>query len=126
MNNATQNLDKRNAEQIYLQAIELAKIYCNEDWKNLFENNIDKEDFGIVLLTLFSKLTETIIRQINRIPQKHLLAFYDFIGIDYLPPLSAKAPLTFTLSEGSKEAVVPAKTKAASSQDSTIIFETAE
>ncbi|MDH4233464.1 MAG: hypothetical protein OEW04_15715, partial [Nitrospirota bacterium] len=78
-------IDERKVQQIYEQALELAKKYCPE-WSNVKGSTQDPDDLGIVLLKLFSKLTETVIGQVNRIPEKHLLAFYDFIGIDHMPP----------------------------------------
>ena len=118
-------IDERKVQQIYEQALELAKKYCPE-WSNVKGSTQDPDDLGIVLLKLFSKLTETVIGQVNRIPEKHLLAFYDFIGIDHMPPAAANVPLTFKLSEGSKQAFVPVRTKVASSEDPTVIFETLE
>jgi len=125
MNLEAPQIDKRGAKQLYEQAVKLAKIYCPE-WKNILKDSPDEADIGIVLLRLFSKLTETVIGQLNRIPEKHLLAFYDFIGIDHLPPAVAKVPLTFKLTEGSKNASVPDRTKVASSEDPTVVFETIE
>lgn len=125
MNIEMPQIDKRGAKQIYEQAVKLAKIYCPE-WNNILKDKPDEDDIGVVLLKLFSKLSETVIGQLNRIPEKHLLAFYDFIGIDHLPPAVAKAPLVFKLSKGSKEAFIPARTKIASSVDPTVVFETIE
>lgn len=125
MNLEMPQIDKRGAKQIYEQAVKLAKIYCPE-WDNILKDKPDEDDIGIVLLKLFSKLSETVIGQLNRIPEKHLLAFYDFIGIDHLPPAVAKAPLTFKLTEGSKGAFVPVRTKVSSAEDPTVVFETLE
>jgi hypothetical protein len=122
----TPKIDPRRAEQIYDQALRLARAYCHE-WGNVLKEPPDEKDIGIVLLKLFSKLTETVIRQLNRIPEKHLLAFYDLVGIDLLPPAAARAPLTFSLSEGSKGGVsVPERTQVTSSEDPTVVFETTE
>lgn len=139
-------VDTRKAKQIYEQAVELAWYYCSEwmddgkkSWlgaderinelneeekKEHFLSKYNQDDIGVALLKLFSKLAEIIIGQVNRIPEKHLLTFYDFIGLDHLPPVPAKTPLTFLLSEGSTEAAVPIGTKVASADDPTVIFET--
>ncbi len=122
MNPTLPKIDPRKAKDIYDQAKGLAKIYCPE-WENAAQEVAD-EDIGIALLQLFAKLSETLIGQVNRIPEKHRLAFYEFIGIDHLPPTSARAPLTFLLSTGSSEATVPARTKISSSEDPTVTFET--
>lgn len=118
-------IDPRKSQQIYEQAGKLATIYCKE-WGNAGLDNPDRDDPGIVLLRLFSRLSEIVIGQINRIPEKHLLAFYDFIGIDHLPPNASRAHITFKLSEGSKSAIVPVRTKVSSAEDPTIVFETLE
>lgn len=122
MNPTLPKIDLRKAKDIYDQAKGLAKIYCPE-WENVGKEVAD-EDIGIALLQLFSKLSETLIGQVNRIPEKHRLAFYEFIGIDHLPPTAARAPLTFRLSTGSSEATVPARTKISTSEDPTVTFET--
>lgn len=118
-------IDPRKSQQIYEQARKLATIYCKE-WGNAALDNPDRDDPGIVMLRLFSRLSEIVIGQINRIPEKHLLAFYDFIGIDHLPPSASRAYITFKLSEGSKGAIVPVRTKVSSTEDPAIVFETVE
>ncbi len=118
-------IDGRRSRQVYEQARRLARIYCPE-WEGLPGRAYKEDDPGVVLLKLFSRLVETVIGQVNRIPEKHLLAFYDFIGIDHMPPAAARTPLTFTLSEGSTDSLVPTRTKVASSSDPSVVFETTE
>lgn len=117
----TPKIDSRDAREIYAEALTLAKQYCPE-----WDPEVGKPGVGEALLKLFTRLAEILTGQLNRIPEKHRLAFYDFIGMDHLPPAAAKAPLTFKLSTGGKTASVPARTKAASSRDATAVFETLE
>jgi hypothetical protein len=119
MNTGMPKIDSRGAKQIYEKAVELAGVYCPE-WKP------DGDDYGSAFLKLFARLAEIVIGQLNRVPEKHLLALYDFIGMDYLPAAAAQVPLTFKLAEGGREALVPARTRAASSEDPEVVFETLE
>ena len=67
-----------------------------------------------------------MITQLNKIPDKHRLAFLDFVGIDFLPARPSRVPLTFHLAEGSRGGYVPPYTRVASSEDPDVIFETAQ
>ncbi len=116
-------------QNFYQQALKLAQEYC-PDWMNAFKSedltDFNPEDPGIVLLKLFARLNEMLSREINRIPDKHQLAFYDFVGMDYIPAAAARVPLTFLLSAGSREAAVPERAQIASSLQPTIIYQTTE
>jgi uncharacterized phage protein gp47/JayE len=112
-------IDDRGAKEIYEEAQELAREYYCGEWDST------DSDAGVVILRLFSKLAETVIRQVNRIPEKHILSFYDFVGIDHKPPESATVPLTFGLAKGTEGMVViPKGTKVASEKDDTVVFST--
>ncbi|MCG7851655.1 MAG: hypothetical protein MIO92_03960, partial [Methanosarcinaceae archaeon] len=118
-------LDHRTSRDIYQQALELARHYCPELAIPDDDNYFDPEDPGLVILKLFSKRTEFLINQLNKIPDKHRLAFLDFAGMDLLPARPSKVPLTFFPSEGSRScAFVPAGTRVSSSEDPDAIFET--
>lgn len=139
MKSGAPKIDGRSAIQIYDQAIALARKYFPEPspeahpelplWPNIHKDpsKRDDNDIGVALLRLFSRLAETVVRQLDRAPEKHLLAFFDFIGTDQLPPFASRSPLTFMLAKGTKAPVtVPARTKVASKDDPTVIFETVE
>lgn len=123
MINQTPLIDTRTAADIYKQARKLAQVYCPE-WIVKAQNIRNGTDMSDVVLKLFSRLTETVLTQLNRVPEKHRLAFYDFLGIDQLGAQAALVPLTFTLTEGTSTANVLARTKVASAVDPTVIFET--
>ena len=119
-------LDSRTSEDIYRQALKLARSYCPEldipDGADYF----DPDDPGLVILKLFSKRMEFLINQFNKIPENHSLAFLDFAGMDPLPARPSRVPLTFYLTEGSRGAYIPARTRIASSEDPDVIFETVQ
>ncbi len=124
MDNNPLLLDNRKSEDIYLQALDLAKYYCPE-WASKWEPyHFDPDDPGLVILRLFSNMAEYTITQFNRIPEKHKIIFLDFMGIDVRSARPAIVPLTFYLAEGSSIAQVPAGTLVASSKDPDVVFET--
>jgi hypothetical protein len=83
---------------------------------------------GMALTQLFGRMTELIIARLNRVPEKHSLAFLNEAGIDLLAPQPASAELTFTLPDDYPGLVrVPAGTQVATVQTETqpeVIFET--
>ncbi len=125
METKTPRLDNRTSADIYNQALELAKYYCPEwadkDWK---PGHFNSDDPGLVIFKLFSKMSEHLVTQLNKIPDKHRIAFLDFMGIDLLAARPAQVPLTFYLAEGASGAEVPSGTAVASSKDPEVIFET--
>ena len=119
-------LDNRTSEDIYEQALELARHYCPELVIPEKRGYFDPDDPGLVILKLFSDTTEHLITQFNKIPDKHRLAFFDFMGIDILSAKPSKVPLTFHLAEGSSGNYVPSGTQVASSEDPEVVFETTQ
>jgi hypothetical protein len=122
----TPDLDSRTSEDIYKQALELARRYCPELAIPGDAMYFDPDDPGLVILKLFSKRTEFLITQLNKIPDKHRLAFLDFVGIDLLPARPSRVPLTFYLAEGASGTFVPPSTIVASRESPDVIFETTQ
>ena len=54
-------------------------------------------DAGLMLALIFARMMSLGIERLNRVPDKHLVAFLDVLGIAPLPPSAATAPLTFAL-----------------------------
>ncbi|HIE02234.1 MAG TPA: hypothetical protein EYP59_18450 [Thiotrichaceae bacterium] len=106
-------LDNRTANDIYQQALYLAHKYC-EVWVSGPKSKAAQkpsEDEGLVILKLFSFLTEYLLGQLNQIPNKYCVVFFDFIGQTSLPAKHATVPLTFQLAEDMTTPVrVPAET----------------
>lgn len=115
-------IDGRDSDAILREARALAPFYTPE-WK------ADEESGGgAALLKIFARLLEGVIRRLNDAPLKHYIAFLEMIGVKLLPAVAARAPLTFILSKGTKEAVnVPARSQAAAAAvdgGDPIVFET--
>jgi hypothetical protein len=54
-------------------------------------------DAGLMLALIYARMMGLSIERLNRVPEKHLVAFLDALGIAPLPPSAATAPLTFDL-----------------------------
>ncbi|PWB50737.1 MAG: putative baseplate assembly protein [Candidatus Methanoperedenaceae archaeon] len=126
MENMTPILDTRSSDEIYKQALKLAEHYCPEWAKGWEDDHFDPEDPGLVIFKLFSKMAEYSIKQFNRVPEKHCIVFFDFMGIDVRSARPSVAPLTFYLAEGSQIARIPSGTLVASSKYPDIVFETSK
>lgn len=115
-------IDGRDSDAILREARRLAPFYTPE-WKA-----DDESGGGAALLKIFARLLEGVIRRLNDAPLKHYIAFLEMIGVKLLPASPARAPLTFILSKGTKEAVtVPARSQAAAPAadgGDPIVFET--
>jgi uncharacterized phage protein gp47/JayE len=115
-------IDGRDSDAILREARALAPFYTPE-WKA-----DDETGGGAALLKIFARLLEGVIRRLNDAPLKHYVAFLEMIGVKLLPAVAARAPLTFLLSKGTKEAVpVPARSQAAAPPTDggdPIVFET--
>jgi Baseplate J-like protein len=115
-------LDTRNSDEITKRARALAPYYVPE-WDASEENGA-----GATLLKIAARLLEGIIQRLNDVPFNNFIAFLESIGIKLLPALPARAPITFFLSKGAKEAVaVPARSQVAAKPPEggdPIIFET--
>ncbi len=89
----------------------------------------DQPDAGRALARIFGRMTGQVIERLNRLPEKHFLAFLNLIGAEPLPPQPARAPLTFSLATGgTTDARVPARTPVsappAEDEREEVIFET--
>jgi len=132
-------IDKRRAEDLLYELILNIPRHLKE-WKTREEvpeepekrQDIlaladDPRDFGMALLKLAARMGEIVVEQLNRVPEKNLLAFLDLVGIDLLPPKSARAPLTFTLAEKAPaDGFVPKETKVGVAGADEVVFETEE
>ena len=73
----------------------------------------DDGDFGVALSEIFAYYSEIFLKRLNQAPTRHFLAFLETINASLMPPQSARAPLTFVLSEGATENVlIPSATEA--------------
>ncbi len=86
------------------------------------------DDPGVVMANLFGRLMEIVIERLNGVPDKNFVAFLNMLGVERLPGNPARAPLNFTLTQGSTSGgQVSAGTQVATVQTEeavAIIFET--
>lgn len=98
--------DGRRREDLLDHATEIAPYYT-DDW------DPEGDDAGAALLELFAELGETVTKRVDRLPEKHRIAFYDTLGFSQRPPQAAGLPLSVTVAEGvTDNVVVPAGTQA--------------
>ena len=91
-------IDKRSPEDLMGEIRSLIPFYTPE-WKP------SKDDSGIALAEIFTSMLGTVIHRLNQVPEKNFTAFLEMLGMKLLPPQPAIAPITFSLSKGTKEHV---------------------
>ncbi|MCB9101767.1 MAG: putative baseplate assembly protein [Anaerolineales bacterium] len=126
-------IDKRTAEDIEKQVRDLLQKY-GERWHEQHPEQakwhlLETDTFSTALINIIARYTELIIQQLNRAPEKNLLAFLNLLGASLLPPQPARVPLTFFLAAGSAvDGVVPRGTPVAAppaeGESEPVIFET--
>jgi hypothetical protein len=108
-------IDKRDFEDLLREIKSLVPFYTPE-WKP------SEKDVGLALVKIFSHMLGIIIQRLNRAPEKNFIAFLEALGTKLLPAQPAIAPITFSLSKGTKEHVlISAKTQVAAGD---VLFET--
>jgi hypothetical protein len=115
-------LDRRDLETILQEVRALAPFYTPE-WAVAEDTGA-----GAALLTIFAGMFEGLLRRLNEMPRKNIIAFLNMLGVQLLPAQPARVPLTFVLSTGAQEAVrIPARSQAAARPPeggNPIVFET--
>ncbi|RKG79686.1 putative baseplate assembly protein [Corallococcus exercitus] len=122
-------LDARTSDDVYADALRLARQYLPEwagFWPPSTPDYFSTDDPGLVLLKLMARLHSSLSTQLNRAPDKHFLTFLDFFGVELRGPQAARVPLTFTLTAGSGPVELPANTQVASANDANLLFETTQ
>jgi predicted phage baseplate assembly protein len=84
------NLDDRTFADLVEEAQRIVR-QRTPDWTDLTPS-----DPGVVLIELFAHLTDVMLYRLNRLPEKAYVEFLRLIGVDLLPPGSARATLEFT------------------------------
>src|SRR5262245_58738072 len=85
------NLDDRDFQQLLEEASGVIRKHSPQ-WTDL-----SPSDPGMILLELFSHLTEVMIYRLNRLPQKAYVEFLRLIGVRLLPPAAASVQLQFSV-----------------------------
>src|SRR5690554_431747 len=117
-------IDSRDMSALIQQMKEMAPYYTPE-WRFTLED----PDPGSALFLLFADLFMGNINRLNQVPMKNFIAFMNRFDVSLLTAKPASAYLTFTLSEGSRDAVLIPKGTQVSAQpddgsEDEIIFET--
>lgn len=86
-------LDSRTFDDLVREARARIPRYTPE-WTNLNDS-----DPGMTLVKLHAWLTETILYELNRVPDLNYVKFLDLLGIAPLPAAPARAELAFTLDD---------------------------
>lgn len=102
-------IEERDFDDLLREFKALVPFYTPE-WR--LELNEKGSDIAIV--KIFIHLLRTVYHRLNRLPEKHFIAFLDKIGIKLIPAQPSIVPVTFLLSEGAGEHVlVPERTQVA-------------
>ncbi len=99
-------IDGRDREDI-LDRMKTIAPYYTDEW------DPHSEDAGTVMFELFADLTEGVVERLDRVPEKHRMAFLDSLGFNTFPPQPSRVPLSFQLSESATDNVrIPPSTTA--------------
>ncbi len=120
---AAPQLDTRKFEDLLREAQLRIPRYTPE-W-----TDFNDSDPGITLVQLFAWLTEMMLYQMNRVPERNYIKFLQLLGLELQPAQAAVAHLTFTAQAGAAEvkSVPPrAQIQAQPPDGEPLIFETLE
>lgn len=68
---------------------------------------------GAAIGPIFARLIAAILQRLNQAPAKDKLAFLDLLGLRLVPAQPSRAPIVFTLTQGSPDASAPEGTQVA-------------
>ncbi|WNV87976.1 putative baseplate assembly protein [Umezawaea sp. Da 62-37] len=83
------NLDDRRFQDLVDDAKRLVMRRCPE-WT---DHNVS--DPGVTLIETFAFMTDQLLYRLNRVPDRLYVKFLELIGLSLLPPVPARAPVTF-------------------------------
>lgn len=89
--------------------------------------DFNESDPGITLVELFAWLTESLLFQMNRLPERNYIKFLQLLNLELQPPLPATAHLTFTPTADATLQPIPSRTRVAAQPPAggePVIFET--
>ncbi|MCP4664712.1 MAG: putative baseplate assembly protein [bacterium] len=119
---AAPELDTRSLAAFVATAKSLAQHYVPE-WTGV----ADEQDPGRRVIDLFARLMELLVERENRIPEKSFVKFLELVGVEQFPGSPAEVPVTFLLAKDSAGALVPARSRVATTQTESVdaqVFET--
>lgn len=80
------------------------------------------DDIGLMIAGIYARLMELTLERFNEVPAKNRMAFLDTMGVSLLPPMPARAPLTFELAQGAAPTLIPLGTRVAT--QASVLFST--
>ncbi len=86
------NLDNRKFQDL----VDDAKLQIARKCPEWTEHNVS--DPGVTLIELFAMMTETMLYQMNQVPERNYVKFLEMLGVSLLPPTPARVNLRFHLS----------------------------
>lgn len=116
-------LDTRKFEDLLREAQLRIPRYAPE-WTDFNES-----DPGITLVQLFAWLTEMMLYQMNRVPERNYVKFLQLLGMELQPAQPARAHLTFTAKAGAVVQSVPRRARVQAQPPgggAPVVFETLE
>jgi predicted phage baseplate assembly protein len=114
-------LDKRTFEELFREARLRIPRYTPE-WTDFNES-----DPGITLVQLFAWLSEMMLYEMNRVPERNYIKFLQLLGMELRPAQPATAHLTFKAQAGAATQPIRARTQIAAQPPvggERLIFET--
>lgn len=94
------NLDDRRFQDLVDDAKRMV-MRRSPEWT---DHNVS--DPGVTLIETFAFMVDQLLFRVNRVPDRLYLKFLEMIGLRLLPPVPARAPLTFWLSAPTTNPVV--------------------
>ena len=85
------NLDDRRFQDL----VDDARRYVQRRCPQWSDHNVS--DPGITLIETFAMVTDQLLYRLNRVPDRLYLRFLELLGIDMVPPVAARADVTFWL-----------------------------
>lgn len=119
----TPQLDSRSYDDVVAQTEALATAYTSRAWRPRRDDSLD---VGGALIRLFGTMVDHVIKQLNRVPDKHQRAFTGLLGAVRLSARAARAAITFQLDDGARTTTVPAGAQIAGTgaDETPVVFET--
>jgi predicted phage baseplate assembly protein len=114
-------LDRRTFDDIYREAMLRIPRYTPE-W-----TDFNDSDPGITLLQLYAWLTEMMLYEMNRVPERNYIKFLQLLDMELQPAQPAVAHVTFTLEAGTAAPAIDRYTQVSAQDPETgdlLIFET--
>lgn len=115
-------IDERTFEDLLREARLRIPRYCPE-W-----TDFNDSDPGMAIVQLFAWFTETMLFQLNQVPERNYIKFLQLLNLELRPAEPARAAITLTVVEGAGITSVPkrARFEVTGVDGAPLVFETTE